>query len=52
VALHFAHERRDFGEIGAGADNIDDFQAVGHESSEASESESIAFGFGRFGAPE
>jgi hypothetical protein len=31
VALHFAHERSDFGEIGASADNADDFKVVGHE---------------------
>jgi hypothetical protein len=31
MAVHFAHERRDFGEIGAGADDIQDFEALGHE---------------------
>lgn len=25
VAMHFAHERRDFGEIGTGPYNVDDF---------------------------
>ena len=31
MALHLAHERRDFGEVGAGADDIQDFEALGHE---------------------
>ncbi len=31
VALHFAHERRNFGEIGTGAYDVDDFQSAGHE---------------------
>ena len=30
MALHFAHERRDFGEVGTGADDIQDFQALAH----------------------
>jgi len=31
MALHFAHERRDFGEVGARADNVKDFQSHVHE---------------------
>ena len=31
MSLHFAHERRDFGEIGAGTDDVQDFEALGHE---------------------
>jgi len=31
MALHLAHERRNFGEIGTGAYDVDDFQLAGHE---------------------
>jgi hypothetical protein len=31
MSLHLAHERRDFGEIGTGAYDVDDFQLAGHE---------------------
>jgi len=31
MALHLAHERGDFGKVGAGADDIQDFEAWGHE---------------------
>ncbi len=30
MALHLVHERRDFRKIGARADDIEDFQALGH----------------------
>jgi len=32
TALHLAHERRDFGEVGAGADDIQDSETLGHET--------------------
>jgi len=32
MTLHFVHERRDFRQVGAGADNIQDFQALAHEA--------------------
>jgi hypothetical protein len=31
VALHFAHERSNFGEIGTGPYYVDDFQSAAHE---------------------
>jgi hypothetical protein len=31
MALHLAHQRSDFGEIGTGPYYVDDFQSVGHE---------------------
>jgi hypothetical protein len=31
MSLHFAHERRDFGEIGTRTYDVDDFQLAGHE---------------------
>src|SRR5579863_2694787 len=31
MTLHLAHERRNFGEIGTGAYDVDDFQLAGHE---------------------
>jgi hypothetical protein len=31
MTLHFVHERSDFREVGAGADDIQDFQALAHE---------------------
>ncbi len=31
VLLHYAHERRNFGEIGAGSDDVDDLQSLAHE---------------------
>jgi hypothetical protein len=31
MALHFAHQGRDFRKIGAGAYNVDNFQSAGHE---------------------
>jgi hypothetical protein len=31
MALHLAHERRDFGKVRAGADDIQDFELLGHE---------------------
>jgi len=32
VTLHLVHERRDFREIGAGSDDIQDFQGLGHRA--------------------
>ena len=52
MALHLAHERRDFGEIGTGPYYVDDFQAVAHELVESVRGGSIAFGLRRFGALE
>jgi len=52
VALHFAHERSNLGEIGTGAYDVDDFQLAGHEFVKVSENRSIAFGFRPFRAPE
>jgi len=31
MELHLVHERRDFREVGARADDIEDFEALGHE---------------------
>jgi hypothetical protein len=36
MAQHFMHERRDFREVGVGADDIQDFQALAHEMFDSS----------------
>ena len=50
MALHFAHQRSDFGEIGTGPYDVDDFQSAGHEVVKVVRGKSIAFEFGPFAA--
>ena len=51
MPLHFAHKRGDFREIGAGADDTQDFQALAHGAFVFGSNRSIAPGYWTFGRP-